>query len=328
MAKSPRSWFSRSFLLGSCDAIIAVSNFAARVMREGAYEPGSPEAERRARPPMRGDRSKIHVIHGGIDTERFRPFEAAARRRDWGLEPEHYALAVAGGYDLPRGKGQREFLEAAALIHQQVPRARFLIIGRGNMADILQADIVRLGLTRKAWLTPYCNNMPEAMNAIDCLVHCQTGTEAFGLVLLEAFACGRPVIASALDGIPEAFAVGGLGKLVKPGSVAELADAMRDRAEQAPVSSDERTALHRKVAAEHSVPAFAGRVLKFYGQLTANGRGQTGRIEARMPGEAREIFLSARASGSYCSAIKIENQPNARGAVRRWNRSGRRGCFD
>ena len=64
-------------------------------------------------------------------------------------------FAVVGGYDLPRGKGQREFLAAAARIHQKIPQARFLIIGRGSMAEMLRADIARLGLTGKAWLTPY-----------------------------------------------------------------------------------------------------------------------------------------------------------------------------
>ena len=65
------------------------------------------------------------------------------------------------------------------------------------------------------------------MNALDCLVHSQVGTEAFPGVVLEAYACGRPVIASALDGIPEAFAVADFGQLVKPESVPELAEAMR-----------------------------------------------------------------------------------------------------
>ena len=121
LAKSPSSWFSRRFLLGQCDALIAVSHFVAKVLREGVYEPDSPEPERRARPPLSGDHSKIHVIHGGIDTDRFRPFDAAAQRQAWGLEPEHFAFGVVGGYDLPRGKGQREFLRAAARIHAASP---------------------------------------------------------------------------------------------------------------------------------------------------------------------------------------------------------------
>ena len=269
MAKSPSSWFSRRFLLGQCDALIAVSNFVARVLREGVYEPDSPTEERRARPPIQGDHSKIHVIHGGIDTERFRPMDATALRAEWGVRPEHFVFAVVGGYDLPRGKGQREFLQAAATIHERTPQARFLIVGRGNMAHILRGDIERLGLADKAWLTPYCNDMPAAMNAIDCLVHPQIGTEAFGLVLLEAFACGRPVIASALDGIPEAFAVARLGQLIQPESVEELAGAMSNWAMRPPISAAERAAVREKVTAEYSVIVFARRVLCLYDVVNA-----------------------------------------------------------
>src|SRR6185369_13718925 len=59
LAKSPSSWASRHLLLKRCDALIAVSEFTARVLCKGVYEPGSPEAERRARPALRGDHSKI-----------------------------------------------------------------------------------------------------------------------------------------------------------------------------------------------------------------------------------------------------------------------------
>lgn len=267
MAKSPSSRFSRRFLLVQCDALIAVSEFVAKVLREGVYEPDSPEPERRVRWPLQGDLSKIHVLHGGIDTEVFRPFDAAAQRRAWGLEPGHYAFAVVGGYSLPRGKGQREFLAAAARIRERVPQTRFLIVGRGSMAEVLRADIARLGLTGQAWLTPYCNDMPQAMNAIDCLVHPQIGTEALGLVVCEAHACGKPVIASALDGIPEAFAVGGHGQLVPPENVAALADAMERETARRPLADAPRRALHARVAEHFSLPALAGRMSQFYRQL-------------------------------------------------------------
>jgi len=267
LAKSPGSWFSRRFMLGQCDAVVAVSQFVAKVLREGAYEPESPEPERRSRPPVRGDHRKIHVIYGGIDTERFRPRDAEEQRRAWGLEPEQKVFAVAGGYDQPRGKGQREFLKAAAMIHEQTPEARFLIVGRGNMADILRGDIERLGLAGKAWLTPYCDDMTRAMNAIDCLVHPQIGTEAFGLVVCEAFACGRPVIASALDGIPEAFAAGGYGELVAPEDVAALAQAMRSWAKKPVATAAECATLHTRIAEDYSGLAFGKRMQQLYWQL-------------------------------------------------------------
>jgi glycosyltransferase involved in cell wall biosynthesis len=267
LAKSPSSWVSRRFLLGQCDALIAVSQFVANVLREGAYEPDSPEPERRARPPLVGDHSKIQVIHGGIDTSRFCPFDATAQRREWGLEPQHYAFAVVGGYDLPRGKGQREYLKAAALIHARIPRARFLVVGRGNLKETLEADIFQLGLSGKAWLPPYCRDMPAAMNAIDCLVHPQVGTEAFPGVVLEAYACGKPVIASALDGIPEAFAAGGIGRLVKPEAVDELAAALIEQAGRPAFSPEQSAQLHRRIADRFSLDANARAVRALYEQL-------------------------------------------------------------
>ena len=267
LAKSPASPASRHFLLGQCDALIAVSEFVARVLREGVYEPESPEEERRRRPPLCGEHGKIRVIYGGIDTARFRPCDAAETRRALGLSAEHYGFAVVGGYDLPRGKGQREFLAAAVRMTEKIPRARFLIIGRGSMEDILRADIARLGLGGKAWLTPYAGDMPAVMNAMDCLVHPQVGTEALGLVVCEAHACGKPVIASALDGIPEAFRAGNYGRLVTPESIAELADAMEAQAGAPPLTAAEAAALHDKVARAFSMERSAADVLRLYGDL-------------------------------------------------------------
>jgi glycosyltransferase involved in cell wall biosynthesis len=267
MAKSPSSWPSRRFMLGQCDLLIAVSEFVARVLREGVFEPDSKEPERRARPPVRGDLAKIHVVYGGIDTGRFRPLDGSALRRDWRLDAGNFVFAVVGSYDRPRGKGQHEFLEAAARIHRELPEARFLIVGRGNLEDDLRADIARLGLGGKAWLTPYCQDMPAAMNAIDCLVHPQVGTEALGLVVCEAHACGKPVIASALDGIPEAFRIGGYGALVPPEGVAELAAAMGRWAGRQPLTAAERQALHERVAERFSLPRMAGEVARHYQRL-------------------------------------------------------------
>jgi len=267
MAKSPGSWAGRQFLLGQIDALIAVSEFTASVLREGHRDPKSPERERHVRPPMHGDFSKIHVIHGGIDPERFRPIDASDTREKLGLTPGNYAFGVVGGFDSPRGKGQREFLAAAARAMNEIPRARFLIVGRGSMETVLRQDIARLGLEGKAWLTGQVNNMPQVMNALDCLVHPQIGTEALGLVVCEAHACGKPVIASALDGIPEAFAPGGLGRLVAPENVEHLTTAMVAQAAESPLSPSEAAAAHERVARAFSLSLCAANVLRFYREL-------------------------------------------------------------
>lgn len=272
MAKSPSSFASRRFLLDQCDAMIAVSEFVGRVLREGAYEPDSPEEERHVRPPLQGDHSKIHVIPGGIDTKKFRPADATEKRRELGLQPGDYAFAVVGGYDLPRGKGQREFLAAAARVTEKIPNARFLIIGRGTMAEVLTTDIANLGLSGKAWLTGQVSEMPQVMNAIDCLVHPQIGTEALGLVVCEAHACGKPVIASALDGIPEAFAAANYGRLVPPENVAALADAMAFEASQPKLATGKAQEMHRHVEEKFSLEQMGAQVLQFYRNLLAAPR--------------------------------------------------------
>ena len=269
MAKSPSSFASRKYMLRNCDAVIAVSKFVEKILTEGMDDRSSPERERWHRPPIEGDFKKIHVIYPGIDTTKFFAAPAEGMRQQLGLQPGDFAFAVTGGFDLPRGKGQREFLRAAATIHKEIPNARFLIIGRGNMESTLKADIDQLGLNGKAWLTGQMSSMPQVMNAIDCLVHPQIGTEALGLVVCEAHACGKPVIASALDGIPEAFAAGNLGELVPPEDINKLAEAMMAQI-KAPLPSDgEKAAMHARVEAQFSLTRAAEQTLALYRQLTS-----------------------------------------------------------
>src|SRR2546423_2096346 len=203
--------------------------------------------------------------------ERFRPAESLAQRQAWGLEPGDFAFGVVGGYSLPRGKGQPEFLEAAAKVHQQTPTARFLIVGRGNLKPHLEAQIAELGLGASAWLTPYCTDMAAGMNALDCLVLPQVGTEALPGVICEAHACGIPVIASDLDGIPEAFKVGDYGRLVRRESVDDLAQAMIEWAHRPRLTLEERLQLHNRVAAVFSLQQAAADLSSLYDSLFEGG---------------------------------------------------------
>jgi glycosyltransferase involved in cell wall biosynthesis len=267
LAKSPSSFLSRRLLLGQVDALLAVSEFVARVLKEGVDEPESPVEERRRRPPLIGDLSKIRVAQGGIDPERFRPFDASAQRAEWGLSPAEVAFGVVGGYDFPRGKGQRGFLQAASRIRESAPAARFLVIGRGNMKSTLEADIESLGLTGRAWLTPYCSNMPAAMNALDGLVHPQVATDAFPTVILEAMACNKPVIATACDGAPEQFENGGQGLLVPMEDVEQLAVALRTLANDATLRARLGAGGRERVLSRFTLRHMARRVLGIYQEL-------------------------------------------------------------
>ena len=118
------------------------------------------------------------------------------------------------------------FLGAAARVLQSFPAARFAVIGSGDMEPILRNRIASLGLNDSASIIPFTDDIAVAINALDVLVHPAVGTEALGLVILEALAAGKPVIASRLDGIPEAFREGVHGLLVPPADESGLATAM------------------------------------------------------------------------------------------------------
>jgi glycosyltransferase involved in cell wall biosynthesis len=267
LAKSLGTWVSRRFLLNRTDAFVATSACVAQILRDGIFEPDSPEPERWARPSISGDHSRIHVIHGGVDTTRFYPQDATALRKEWNLAPDEFVFAVVAGYPKPRGKGQREYLVAAAALRKICPKARFLIIGRGDLEEVLKDDIQRLGLTGHAWLTPWCQDMPMVMNAIDCLVHPQVGTDAFPTVVLEAMACAKPAIVTRVDGAVEQVVAGETGLIVDPESPPALAAAMHTLLNNREACVRFGAAGRERVCGNFSLPLLAEKMLKLYQQL-------------------------------------------------------------
>lgn len=109
------------------------------------------------------------------------------------------------------------------------------------MEPLLRERIRSLDLAGTTLMLPFTDDIPTAMNALDVLVHPALGTEALGLVLWEAMACAKPVIASRLHGIPEAFVENEHGLLVPPADAQALAAAMRRLA----ASQDLRTRFGR-----------------------------------------------------------------------------------
>lgn len=204
--------FSRQFLLKMAD-IVAVSKAVERILRE----------------ELQGPASRIHQIHCGIDVSRFHPHrtpEAMALREKLGCSSSDVLFGVVGMFERPRGKGQFEFLEAAEKVVRQYGFARFVLVGKGGLQEELQAFIHQSGLSGKVSMIGFREDIPTLMSALDVLVHPTTGTEAFPLVVLEAFASGKPVIASNVDGIPEQVVPEVHGLLVPRGNVDALAAAM------------------------------------------------------------------------------------------------------
>lgn len=123
-------------------------------------------------------------------------------------------------------KGVKEALEAIA----QVPEAHLTMIGDGDQRPALEAEVVARGLASRVTFRGKVSQeeLIRAYQRADVLLFPSTSrAEAFGLVALEAQACGTPVIASRLPGVRTVVKDGETGLLVEPGSVPQLVEALR-----------------------------------------------------------------------------------------------------
>lgn len=122
---------------------------------------------------------------------------------------------------LIRGKGVHLLLEAMAKMKS--PRT-LDIVGTGNMEGELKLLAERLGLKGRVRFNGFQDSPQEWMRRAACVVVPSFWQEPYGLVAAEAVALGRPVVAFAVGGLPEAC--GGKATLVPPGDIAALADAL------------------------------------------------------------------------------------------------------
>jgi teichuronic acid biosynthesis glycosyltransferase TuaC len=181
------------------------------------------------------------VVSPGVDLDTFKPGKAAESRARLGLAPAGRMALFIGG--LVEIKGPDVFAEAMADLPGWVGHA----VGDGPLAGPLAA----IGT-----LTLHPAVAPEAvadwMTAADVVVVPSRG-EGLGLAAVEALACGRPVVASAVGGLPELIHDGGNGLLVPPGDAAALAAAL-DRLSDDGLRARLASAGPASVAA-HGLPA-------------------------------------------------------------------------
>ncbi len=174
--------------------------------------------------------SKGHVVYNGIDVD---AFEVGASReegrRSLGLTDGDLAVGLVGR--LERWKGHEPFLGAMALVHQQLPGAKGLIIGNSvpydpdyakELSDLCQS----LGLADSVHFSGFRPDVARVMSALDVVVLASTSPEPFGRVVVEAMAAARPVVAADAGASREILDSGVQGLLVPPGDEGALADAL------------------------------------------------------------------------------------------------------
>lgn len=165
---------------------------------------------------------KIVVMENSIDIAQFDPErqQPVDRISAWGFGPDDPTIGVIGR--LEPQKGHRFLLEAAARVVKEIPRARFLIIGDGPLRSELESQSSRLGLDGQVVFTGVRRDIPAILAALD-VVTLSSLWEGLPVALLEAMAMEKPVVATAVGGVPDVVHDGHNGLLVPAGDPDELA---------------------------------------------------------------------------------------------------------
>ena len=169
------------------------------------------------------DPHKLHVMRNGVDLQRFQRVAAPELRARVGLQAGQGPLLLSVGHLIER-KGHHLVIEALAALLLQHPHARAVIVGEGVERARLEALARQLGVADRVTLTGSLpqTELPRWYSAADVLV-LASSREGWANVLLEAMACGTPVVATNIWGTPEVVARPEAGVLVDERSGAALA---------------------------------------------------------------------------------------------------------
>ena len=198
---------------------------------------------------------RLEVIHNGVDCAKFAP------------QPLPAGGPVVCVANFTQQKGHRVLLEAFARLAPEFPDLQLELAGDGPMFEELQARSVRLGLMRSAKFLGAMADVRPALTRAR-LVVVPSLWEGLGLALLEAMALGRPVVASAVDGIREIITTGEDGLLVPAGDVSALTEAMQQILRDRELAQRLAVAGRERVVQAFSIEQMARKLERLYESLT------------------------------------------------------------
>jgi len=201
---------------------------------------------------------EFRVIPPGVDTDRFRP--AASHK------PPAASILFVGRLD--KRKGLEVLLRAMPEVATRLAEVRLTVVGKGPMETDCRRLVHKLGLDNRVEFKGYVanNDLPTFYATADVYCSPALGGEAFGIVLLEAMACGTPVVASDITGYNEVVTSGETGLLCPPNDPAALARTLVEMLSRPDLQAKFREAGLKK-AEELSWPRIAEQVESYYLEL-------------------------------------------------------------
>jgi phosphatidyl-myo-inositol dimannoside synthase len=175
-------------------------------------------------------KERVYLLPNCVDLDQFTPGPKSPQLLSrYNLANAQVLMTLGRLVSEERSKGFDKVLEAMPGLASRFPEIKYLIVGDGNDTDRLKSKAVTLGVSDRVVFT---GRVPESekvdfFRLADAYVMPSAG-EGFGIVLIEAAACGIPVIGSRKDGSAEALLGGRLGRVVDPDDQSELMQAITE----------------------------------------------------------------------------------------------------
>ena len=241
------------------DGVIAVSDATARSFRDTVGHVDD----------------KVSVVCNAVDLDRYPASigDRAKARAELGFGPSAHLMTMVGTFK--RQKGHRYLVEAAVALVPRFPTLHILLVGDGELADRVRAQVLDAGLSDHVHFLGTRRDVPELLSLSDSFV-LPSLWEGLPVALTEAMASGLPVVATGVSGTSQVVIDGETGLLVQPADEAALAEAI-DRLLSDPVLAAELGAAGRaRIAESYSAKAQAE-------QLAALFRERAKRVRAPVP---------------------------------------------
>ena len=208
---------------------------------------------------------QVVTVHEGIDVDRID--SAPAVNVHEALWLPHHAPLVGNVAALVAHKGQRYFIEAAHLVVQKIPDARFVILGEGELREHLEHLVREYHLEKHVLLPGFRTDVIGCIKGFDLFVMSSI-TEGLGTSGLDAMACRKAVIGTSAGGIPEVVAHGKSGLIVPPRDAQSLAEAIVTLLEDEPVRRRMEAAAYARVRERFTVERMVMETTAVYSRLT------------------------------------------------------------
>jgi glycosyltransferase involved in cell wall biosynthesis len=210
------------------------------------------------------DPHSVVTVHEGIDAERMAHLEAANVHEAFWLP--HGAPLIGNVAALVPHKGQRHLIDAMPLVIREVPDARLVILGEGDLRPTLEQQVKHLHLEKHVVLPGFRPDVLALIKGFDVFVM-SSETEGLGTSLLDAMAAAKPCVGTSVGGIPEVIVDGETGVLVPPRDPPALAGAIVALLKDAALAQRMGSAGLARVAEHFSVERMVAGTLEAYGRV-------------------------------------------------------------